>query len=391
LTRGPRVAQFEQEFRDYVGARYALAANSGTAALHLSLCALNIGPGDEVITTPLTFCATVNMIVRVGAIPVLADIGADGNIDPELVAARVTERTRAVMPVHMAGLPCEMNALWKLARTHGLRVIEDSAHAAGSKYRGRPIGAGDRSTGDCSDAVAFSFHPTKNLTTGEGGMVTAPDEEVADTMRLLCLHGISKDAWNRYADRGNWYYDVLMSGFKYNLTDIQASIGIHQLRKLEQFIERRAALAGRYRELLGDVEELELPPEKADCRHAWHLYILRLNLDKLEIDRGEMIRELKARGVGSSVHFIPITLHPFFARFAAGNECPKAEALYQRIISMPLFPAMSDEQLTFAASAIKQVVRANRKGRPVALGADSGSGAESTRVPSPGIPSAQIM
>jgi dTDP-4-amino-4,6-dideoxygalactose transaminase len=371
LTTGPRTAQFEQEFRTYVGAPCAQAANSGTAALHLALVALNIGPGDEVITTPITFCATVNVIRHVGATPVLADVGPDGNIDPANVAARITNRTRAVIPVHMAGLPCDMNAIWELARRHGLHVIEDAAHATGSRYGNQLIGGRDPETGNCSDAVAFSFHPTKNLTTGEGGMVTTHNQAAADAMRLLSLHGISKNAWNRYSDRGHWFYEVMLSGFKYNLTDIQSAIGIHQLRKLERFIETRTRYARLYSETLADAEEFELPPDNPNCRHAWHLYMLRLNLDQLEIGRAEFINAMKERGVGASVHFIPIHLHPFFAPYAGRpeNQCPRAEALYPRLISMPLYPAMTEAQVEYAANAVKQIARENRKQRPVAVGA----------------------
>src|SRR5215472_3548754 len=255
LTTGPRTAQFEREFGEYIQVPLAQAVNSGTAGLHLALAALNIGPGVEVITTPLTFCATVNVIIHVGATPVLADIGPDGNIDPASIESRITERTKAIMPVHMAGLPCDMNAIWALAKRHGLSVIEDSAHAAGSRYGGFPIGAGNPETGNQSDASVFSFYATKNLTTGEGGMVTTHDAALADSLKLLCLHGISKNAWNRYSDKGHWYYEVIASGFKYNLSDIQSAIGIHQLRKLEQFIEVRTRYASLYNQILEEVEE----------------------------------------------------------------------------------------------------------------------------------------
>src|SRR5689334_11553482 len=214
LTTGPQTAQFEREFAAYVHSSYALAVNSCTAGLHLALEALGIGPGHEVITTPLTFCATVNCILQTGATPVLADIGPDGNIDPASIAQRITPRTRAILPVHLGGLACDMDAIWSLARSRGLLVVEDAAHAVGSHYRGLPVGGGG--DGRCSsDAVAFSFYATKNLTTGEGGMVTTKHEALADRMRRLCLHGISKDAWNRYAEHGNWYYNVEASGFKY--------------------------------------------------------------------------------------------------------------------------------------------------------------------------------
>ena len=367
LTTGPRTQQFEQEFREYVQAPHALAVNSCTAGLHLVLAALNIGPGMEVITTPLTFCSTINVILHVGATPVLADIGPDGNIDPSSVAARITDRTKAILPVHFAGLPCEMDAIWELARRHHLFVIEDSAHAVGSHYRGLPIGAGNRNTRTLSDASVFSFYATKNMTTGEGGMVTTCDGELADSLRILCLHGISKNAWNRYSDRGSWYYEVLKPGFKYNLTDIQSSVGIHQLRKLETFLKLRTEYARAYNQAFANVEEFEIPPDKDYCRHSWYIYTLRLNLEKLQIDRETFIQELKGRGVGTSVHFIPIPLHPFFASFAqrTENQCPRVLSLYPRMLSLPLYPAMTESQVKYVIESAKDIARRNRKMRMV--------------------------
>lgn len=367
ITTGPRTAQFEQEFRDYVEAHYAQAVSSCTAGLHLSLAALDIGPGMEVITTPLTFCATVNVILQVGATPVLADIGPDGNIDPACVAERITERSRAIVPVHMAGLPCEMDALWALARERDLYVIEDCAHAAGAKYRGFPIGACNLTTGHHSTASVFSFYANKNLTTGEGGMVTTDNEALADSLKILCLHGISKNAWNRYSNCGNWYYEVLRAGFKYNLSDIQSSIGIHQLRKLESFIEARSLIVQAYNEAFAEMEEFEVPPDKDYCRHAWHLYTLRLNLDKLDISRDQFIEQLNKRGVRTSVHFIPIPLHPAYVNLAARpeNDCPEALALYPRLISLPLYPSMTGAQVDYVAVAVKQVAYEARKRKVV--------------------------
>lgn len=362
LTTGPKTAQFEREFADYVGAPYALAVNSATSALHLALAALGIGPGDEVITTPLTFCATVNTILHVGATPVLADVGDDGNIDPKSIKERLTDRTRAIMPVHLGGLPCDMDAIWRLARENNLYVIEDAAHAIGSHYKGYPIGAGGLENGQRSDAVCYSFYATKNLATGEGGMVVTHDEKLYDKMKLLCLHGISKDAWNRYSERGNWYYDVAACGFKYNLSDIQSAIGIHQLRKLERFTAQRARIARRYNEAFADMPELELPADDDSCRHAWHLYALRLNLGQLNIDRDEFIRQLRAKNIGTSVHFIPIPLHTYFAPFASlpHNQCPNAMQVYPRLISLPLYPAMTDEQVECVIRGVRDTVAAAR-------------------------------
>jgi len=363
LTTGPRTAEFEREFSAYTTVPHALAVNSCTSGLHLALEALRIGPGMEVITTPLTFCATVNTIIHTGATPVLADVGPDGNIDPASIAARITERTRAIVPVHFAGLPCDMDAILSLARANMLEVVEDCAHAAGSLYKGRHVGAADPVTGDRSAAAVFSFYAVKNITTGEGGMVITNDEDLASRMKILSLHGISKNAWNRYADRGNWGYQVLDYGFKYNMSDIQASIGVHQLRKLERFIAERTRIVELYNELLADCEEVETPPDRADSRHAWHLYTLRLHLDQLAINRDDFIEELKDKGVGSSVHFIPIPLHPAYSELASlrHNRCPRALELYPRLISLPLFPGMTDAQVHYVAKAIKGIARKSRK------------------------------
>jgi len=369
LTSGPRVARFEQEFSKQVGARHALAVNSASAALHLALAGLKIGQGDEVITTPMTFCATVQAILHVGATPVLADIGADGNIDPEQIKKRITKRTKAIIPVHLAGLPCEMKVIWPLARLRGIHVIEDAAHAAGAHYEGRPIGAGPVGVATASDAVAFSFYATKNLTTGEGGMVTTHRPGFAKSLRMLSLHGTSHDAWDRYSEHGDWHYDVLAHGFKYNLSDIQAAIGIHQLRKLEQFIERRAFYANVYHDAFAGMDQVELPPDNPRCRHAWHLYILRLNLERLKIDREEFIRALQRKGIGTSVHFIPIPLHRFFAQLPlARDACPRALDLYPRIVSMPLYPAMTEEQVHYVTHCVRAVLEHSRRARFLALG-----------------------
>ncbi len=362
LTTGPRTAQFEEEFRGYVGAAHAISVNSCTAALHVALAALGIGKGDEVITTPLTFCSTVHTILHVGAKPVLADIGGDFNIDPQEIARAITPRTRAIIPVHFAGLPCEMKAIWKLARQHGLFVIEDAAHAVGTHYEGRPIGMTPAAEDeDTSDAVAFSFYATKNMTTGEGGMITTPRESLAARMRMLSLHGMNRDAWNRYSRRGNWYYEVVDGGFKYNLTDMQSAVGIHQLRKLESFIETRARYAEIYNQALAGVDEVEIPPQRLDVRHAWHLYVLRLNLSLLRIDRQAFIEELRRRGIGASVHFIPIPLHPYFARMRlSGRPCQRALDLYPRLVSLPLYPAMTEDQVHYVADSVKDILATNR-------------------------------
>jgi dTDP-4-amino-4,6-dideoxygalactose transaminase len=365
LTTGPKTAEFEQDFKNCVGAPNALAVNSCTAGLHLALAALGLGPGDEVITTPLTFCATVNVIMHTGATPVLADIGPDGNIDPQSIADRITNRTRALLPVHFAGLPCKMDDIWSLARDHGLYVVEDCAHSLGATYKGAPTGSSPLPGGRGSDAAAFSFYATKNITTGEGGMVVTPHTAIADKMKMLCLHGISRDAWNRYSDKGNWYYEVGEPGFKYNMSDIQSSIGIQQLRKLDNFTGGRRGVIELYDKLLGGVEECELPPRNDESEHAWHLYGLRLNLDRLSIDRAEFMDCLRERGIGASVHFIPIPMHPFFREHAdlPRNACPEAMALYPRLLSLPLYPSMTEEEVTYVAETVKAIAAEHRQTR----------------------------
>ena len=362
LTTGPRTAQFEKDFSAYVRAPYAVAVNSCTAGLHLALAGLDVGQGDEVITTPLTFCSTVHTILQVNARPVLADVGPDGNIDPAEIAKAITPRTRAIVVVHLAGLPCDMNAIWALARRHGLFVVEDAAHAAGSRYQGRPIGmAEDESDPATSDAVVFSFYATKNMTTGEGGMVTTPRESLAARIRMLSLHGMSRDAWNRYSERGSWHYEVVDTGFKYNMMDIQSALGIEQLRKLESFVETRERYARIYNQAFAGLEEVELPADRPQDRHSWHLYILRLNLELLTISRQDFIEELRRRGVGTSVHFIPIPLHPYFARLSlAGRICPRALNLYSRCVSLPLYPAMTEEQVHYIAGCVKEILTAHK-------------------------------
>lgn len=358
LTTGPRTKRFEEEFAAYCGAPRALAVNSCTAGLHLALAALGVGPGDEVITSPMTFCSTVHVITHTGATPVLADVGEDGNVDPASVEERITPRTRVLLPVHLAGLPCRMEEIWGLAARHGLQVVEDAAHAVGARIGNTRIGGDARSA-----AVAFSFYATKNMTTAEGGMVTTFDAGLEERMRVLCLHGISRDAWMRYTDRGNWYYEVLEPGFKYNLSDLQSAVGIHQLRKLEGFLAARREYVRYYHERFGRLEEVEIPPGDVEGGHAWHLYILRLRLEKLRIGRGEFMEELRRRGVGASVHFIPVPLHPAFRALAAEerNACPRALALYERIVTLPLYPAMTWAMVERVADAVEDVVRVWRR------------------------------
>jgi len=356
ITTGPKTKQFEREFAQFVGAAAALAVGSATDAMLVGLAALGIHPGDEVITTPMTFCSTAHVIEHLGAEPVLVDVEPDTlNIDPAQVARAVTPRTRAVMPVHLYGHPCEMDALLDIATRHNLYVLEDAAHALPARYKGRMVGT-------LGTLTAFSFYATKNLTTAEGGMLTG-DPAIIEQARLWSLHGMSRDAYKRYSAEGSWYYEVILPGFKCNMTDIQASVGLHQLRKLPQFQVRRREIVRRYNEAFSRLEELQIPAERPEVEHAWHLYALRLNLERLTIDRARFIEELKARNIGTSVHFIPIHLHPYY-RDKYGykaHDFPVAYGNYQRLISLPLNLRMDDRDVDDVIEAIFDVINTYRR------------------------------
>lgn len=360
ITTGPKVRRFEEDFAEYIGASNAIAVNSCTAGLHLALAALGIGPGDEVIVPTLTFCSTANIVVHLGARPVLVDVGEDFNITPEAVDDAITSRTRAILPVHFSGQPCDMEAIYSLAGRHGLAVIEDAAHAVGATYHDRKIGcdAQQCDTDGVPRAVVFSFYATKNMTTGEGGMITTADPTFAERMRLLSLHGMSLDAWKRYTSAGSWYYEVVMPGYKDNMTDIQAALGIHQLRRLDGFITTRQRYAGLYDDAFSELEELVTPVVRSDRTHVYQLYVLRLVPDRLAIDRAQFVEELKTHGIGTSVHFIPVHLHPYY-RERMGHrrgDLPRAEAIYDQIISLPLYPHMSEDDARDVIRAVRRIV-----------------------------------
>jgi len=348
LTMGPKTIAFEEQIAAYTGAKYAVAVNSCTAALHLSLLAYGIGPGDEVITSPYTFASTGNVIVHSGARPVFADIQRDTfNIDPERINEAITPKTKAIVPVHFAGQPCDMKEIQEIADDHNLIVIEDAAHAIGAEYRGKKIGS-------LSDATCFSFYATKNMTTGEGGAVTTDDPKIADKTRILRLHGISKDAWKRYSAQGSWYYEIEECGWKYNMTDIQAALGIHQLRKLDGFVATRRKYAEMYSAGLRDLRSLVTPVEKEERSHVYHLYPILLD----GMDRSDFIREMAEMGIGCSVHFIPLHLHPFYRamyEYTIGDY-PNTEWAYEHEVSLPLYPGMSGDDIGGVLKTIESII-----------------------------------
>jgi dTDP-4-amino-4,6-dideoxygalactose transaminase len=341
ITTGPRVAQFTANLKQYLSAPHVLPLASATAGLHLALLAMDLQPGDEVITTPLTFAATLNVIVLAGAKPVLIDIDPDTlNMDLTLLESAITEKTRVIMPVHFAGLPVDLDVLYHIANTHGLRVIEDAAHAIGTEYKGQRIGS-------FGDTQVFSFHPNKNMTTGEGGCVTTTNAELAKRVELLRFHGIDREAWSRFSKSGSQDYEIVLPGFKYNMMDIQAALGLHQLDELDGFIERRTELAYRYQEALVDWPQWTLPgtPEFPH-RHAWHLYTPLINEHVARMTRDEFMQKMKEKNIGTGLHYKAVHLYPYYREqfgFKPGDY-PHAEDAGARIVSLPLFPSMSDAE-----------------------------------------------
>ena len=351
LTTGPRVKEFEAEFARYTQASHAVAVNSCTAALHLALAAIGIEEGDEVIVPTMTFAASGEVVLYFKARPVLVDCQGDSfHVDPQQIASAITSRTRAILPVHYAGYPCDMNAILSIARQHGLKVIEDAAHALPSRYKNKMIGS-------LGDITCFSFYATKTLTTGEGGMATTESPELAERMRMLSLHGISKDAWKRYTAEGTWRYDILEAGYKYNLTDLQAALGLAQLAKCDSMRERRAAIAKRYTVALAPLETFEVPSAPEHSHHAWHLYVVQVNPEALRIDRDRVIDELKNRGIGTSVHFIPLHLHTLYQQHLGyrTGQFPNAEERFARAISLPIYPGMTEQDTDRVIEALHEI------------------------------------
>jgi dTDP-4-amino-4,6-dideoxygalactose transaminase len=350
LTAGPRTRQFEQEFRETFQTPGALALNSCTAGLHVAMKVLNIGPGDEVITTPMTFAASVNVIEHVGAKPVLVDVEPDTlNIHPDAVEQAITSATKAIIAVHYAGHPVELNALRALADKYRLHLIEDAAHAVGAEFEGVPIGSSPNLT-------AFSFYATKNLTTGEGGMLTGT-QDLLDKARIVSLHGMNREAWSRYAAGGKWAYDIVEPGFKYNMTDIQAALGLQQLRRFARMQERRRQIVDAYNAAFAPHAAFLTPSTRAHVKNAWHLYVLRMRPNELSIERNQVIEEMTARNIGTSVHFIPIHMHSYYKnRYGYHpDDFPVAHHAYQNMMSLPLSPSMSDQDVADVIEAVLDI------------------------------------
>jgi UDP-4-amino-4-deoxy-L-arabinose-oxoglutarate aminotransferase len=350
LTTGPSCKAFEDRFCELTGASHAVSISSATAGMHLLLLAMGIGKGDEIITPSMTFASTINMMVMLGATPVFIDICPDTlNMNPDLLEERITPKTKAIIPVHFAGAPVDMDRILKIADRYNLAVIEDAAHAVGTYYKGIHAGG-------FGHAAIFSFHPLKNITTGEGGMVTHSDENLSKQLRLLRFHGIERDAWNRYGKNGNPDYDIHQPGFKHNLTDLQASLGLAQLSRLQEINHRRGAIAQQYMEGLKDVDGIELPgvPEYEHV-HAWHLFIIKV----LSIERSMFMKRLSEYNIGYGIHFPACHLLSYVQeKFGTGRGMlPETECATERILSLPLFPGMQDDDVSYVCDAIKEIVR----------------------------------
>lgn len=348
LTTGPKIAEFEKSVAEYVGVKYAVAVSNGTAALHAACFAAGINEGDEVITTPLTFAASSNCVLYCGGTPVFADVDLTTyNIDAEDIKRKITDRTKAIIPVHLAGQPCDMDAIHKVAEEYGLIVIEDGAHALGSEYKGRKIGT-------LSDMTTFSFHPVKPITTGEGGMVVTNQEELYEKLILFRSHGITRDENFMTENQGPWFYQQLELGYNYRMTDIQCALGCSQMKKLDRFLHRRRELAKRYDEAFRDVPEIVTPYQLSNTNSGWHLYMIQT----LKCDRKQMFEDLRAKGIGVNVHYIPVYSHPYYRKHGYGDTCcPNAEQIYKHMISIPLHQGMTDEEQDYIIHAVKETVK----------------------------------
>jgi dTDP-4-amino-4,6-dideoxygalactose transaminase len=351
LTMGAKTFEFERQFAHYIGASHAIAVSSCTAALHLALEAVGVRRDDEVLVPTTTFTATAEVVTYLGAKPILVDIDPITlNIDPHDMQRKISRRAKAIIPVHFAGTPCDMTKVLELAAEYDLHVIEDAAHSLPATYKGKRIGT-------ISELTAFSFYATKTLTTGEGGMITTENQEYAQRLQVMRLHGIAQNAWNRYSSEGSWFYEVLETGFKYNFTDLQAALGLVQLAKCDAMNLARHRIAQRYSSAFRSIDSLQVPITLSDRESSWHLYVLRLHLEKLRIHRDQFIRELAERGISASVHFIPLHLQPVYQRdyqYKPG-DLPVAEREYKRSLSLPIYPAMRDEEIEQVIWAVSDV------------------------------------
>lgn len=368
IGTGPKVTKFENLIAEYTGAKYAIALNSATAGMHLSLIACGIKAGDEVITTPMTFAATANVIEHIGATSVFADIKVDTmNIDPEEIEKKITKKTKAIIPVHMAGRPCDMTKIKKLARAYNLKIIEDAAHAFGAKYKNKMIGT-------IGDASAFSFYVTKNLITGEGGMVTTNDKKIAETIRIYSLHGMSKDAWKRYSDAGFKHYLIEVPGYKYNMMDLQAAIGIHQLKAFDENQKRRMEIWEFYNKSFAGLPLIRPVDPDLNMKHAYHLYTILVDIDKLKVSREKIQQALHSENIGLGIHFIALHMHPFYKNKyqLKRGDFPNSEFVSDRTISLPFSAKLTDKDAKDVVKAVKKVLDYFMK-----------SGAETKRVKMP--------
>lgn len=354
LTTGPKTKRFEDMFKGYIGTKYALGLNSCTAGLHLSLVASGIGKGDEVVTSPITFPATANVILHQGAMPVFADVRPDNlNIDPDKIEELVTPHTKAIIPVHFAGHPCDMDSIMDIAKRHNLVVVEDAAHALESEYNGKKIGS-------IGDFTSFSFYATKNITTGEGGMLTTDNDKLIDKIRILSLHGISKDAWKRYGVEGFAHWENYYAGYKYNMFDIQAAIGLQQFKRIDMFLEKRKRYAAMYNDAFMDMPEIALLQEIGDIKHAHHLYVIIIRTEKLSAARDRILGEIQKNNIGVGVHFRALHKQPLYKEISGYNKyvLPNAEYASDRVISLPLYPKMTEYDVTDTIKAVKAGIQA---------------------------------
>jgi dTDP-4-amino-4,6-dideoxygalactose transaminase len=356
-TTGPKVQKFEKEFNEYIGSKRSVAVSSWTAAAHLALEAIGLKPGDEVIVPSITFTATAEIVCYFNAKPVIVDVDKNTlNILPETIEKAITPKTKVIIPVHYGGLPCDMNEILSVANKNNIKIIEDAAHALPAVYKGIKIGT-------VGDVTCFSFYVTKPLATGEGGMICTADDKIADRCSVMRLHGISHDSWNRYTEEGSWFYEVVSAGFKYNFTDIQASLGLAQLKKIDMLWELRKKIAQKYDAAFIKNELIQVPARLDDRESSYHLYSIQVNTDALKISRSEFIEELKNRGIGSSVHFIPLYRHPFYKKTFNPDvkDFPNSECVYPKLVSLPVWPGLSDDQINRVIEEVISILEFNKK------------------------------